>query len=442
MADYLKQSTRYFKSYEEREEAFRKSAFSLIPRKHLGPGPFWKDFRRISLDGFSKISSTPIAVVTSNPRDCLAFGTPMQVLTAACLSAKNADQRQLFTVAEIAEQFGIPGILNQPVRTLSGGETVKLALAKSYVSAADTTRLAIASPFCWLSRDNISYFKKLFQYYHGLNLPVEIFALEGEDSDRPIEGDERLRIHTAAPVDFSIRLKNVRLRLGTSFNTLYAHHTVVRVDDFSAELSSPCLIVGENGQGKSLVAKILAGAIAFSGEAGITSGKHTGRARLLFQDVVAQTLLRSFGAIAGSCGAGLKQAALDLYGEILAAFYEMTGKPGGCGDAAGDGLGQTPLSLLEIKGILVAVRLCVQPCALILDEPDWGMTRSDAVAFVAAIIRVAHAHQVPVLIISHKPWWLSIAESKIHVARTETAAHGERESAFSIMMRRQAGEAS
>jgi hypothetical protein len=75
-------------------------------------------------------------------------------------------------------------------------------------------------------------------------------------------------------------------------------------------------------------------------------------------------------------------------------------------------------SLLEVKAILVAIRLCGEPSAIIIDEPDWGLTRSAAVAFVSAIISVCHEFGVPVILISHKPWWLTLAKSVLRVRRT------------------------
>ena len=434
MVDLRDQSARYFKTYEERESAFRKSAFSLIPRKYLGPGPFWSDFRRISLDGFSKISQEPVAFITSNPRDCLSFGTPQQVLAAACLCAEKAGHRFDLTVGGIAESFGISANLEQPVRTLSGGETVKLALAKSYAAAAYATRLAISSPFSWLSRDNAALFDRLFHAYRRRQLPVEIFALEGENSDRPIDEDERCRWGVENTVDFTLKCRGVRIRLGTSFNTLYSHRTLVTIHDISADLSSPCLLVGANGQGKSLVARVLAGAVASQGVAEIAAGSTYGRVRLLFQDVIAQTLLRSFKAIAGP-----DDDVRILYRQILDAFDALTGTPHGRQTAGEAAMGGRSGTLLGIKTLLVAVRLCHRPGALILDEPDWGMSRSDAIAFVAAIIRVAHARGVPVLIISHKPWWLPVTRSVIGVRRTGTRPRGDRQSTFAIRLRPQPG---
>ena len=84
--------------------------------------------------------------------------------------------------------------------------------------------------------------------------------------------------------------------------------------------------------------------------------------------------------------------------------------------------------------MLVAVRLCGQPGAIILDEPDWGLTRTSAVALVAAIVKVAHSYGIPVLLISHKPWWRPIAKSVIRVDRTPKTTNGEGTSAFEIQL--------
>jgi ABC-type branched-subunit amino acid transport system ATPase component len=92
-------------------------------------------------------------------------------------------------------------------------------------------------------------------------------------------------------------------------------------------------------------------------------------------------------------------------------------------------------SLLEVKAMLVAVRLCGRPGAIILDEPDWGLTRTAAVALVAAIVKVAHSCGIPILLISHKPWWRPIAKSVIRVDRTPKILNGAGGSAFEIRLR-------
>ncbi|MGD8992765.1 MAG: hypothetical protein PVI00_15015, partial [Desulfobacterales bacterium] len=93
MKEQLKSSTTYFGTYEAREEAFRKGVFALIPRKYAGPKLFWNDFGKITLNELLQFIKQPIAYITSNPRDCLAFGTPWQVLTAATLRSQDSDKR-------------------------------------------------------------------------------------------------------------------------------------------------------------------------------------------------------------------------------------------------------------------------------------------------------------------------------------------------------------
>jgi len=418
MKDTLQRSTQYFKTYEEREEAFRKGVFSLIPRKYSGPKLFWKDFSKISFEEVLSLIKQPVAYITSNPRDCLVYGTPWQVLTAARLYACKAVKRSVLSADQAAKAFDVYETLHQPIRTLSGGETVKLALAKSYLYSAYSRRLTIASPFSWLSRDNVPYFDRLFQHYVDLGIPVELLALEGEDSNEPIMCKDVFCQETKKPVDFHVFLKNIKILLGSSLNPIYSPDAYAVVDDLEADLLSPCIIVGENGQGKSLVAKVLAGAISFQGDAKIRREDKCGPARLLFQDVITQTLLRSFETIAASPYAGSRANTLAIFEKILKQYFlyldNSTDKPTDIGSAGGADF----RSLLEIKAILVAARLCGQPCALILDEPDWGLNRASAIAFVLSIINVSHKLGSPVFLISHKPWWINIAKSTIRVKRT------------------------
>jgi energy-coupling factor transporter ATP-binding protein EcfA2 len=435
MDESFQRFTKYFNTYEIREEAFRKSVFSLIPRKYSGPKLFWKDFKRIAIDDLLQLVEQPIAYITSNPRDCLAFGTPWQVLSAARLCAQNQKKGNVSSVEDVAEDFGVSENLYQPIRTLSGGETVKLALAKAFLFASFSQRLTIASPFSWLSRENGLYFEKLYTYYIKAGIPLELLALDGEDSTEAYKISETQPEIFSPPVDFSIVFKEVTIPLGSSLNPLQSQDAYAEVDDLEHGLQSPCLIVGENGQGKTLIAKALTGAISIQGAAEIIPKQKAGPARLLFQDVITQTLLRSFDGIAASASGMSAENPLKLYDEIFQAYalnlldidhtsagFELSAKA-------------EFRSLLEIKVLLVAVRLCGRPSALILDEPDWGLNRDSAIAFVLAIIKVAHGLHTPVLVISHKPWWFNIAKSRIHVKRTGKEMDKDQNYSFQIKLK-------
>jgi hypothetical protein len=91
-----------------------------------------------------------------------------------------------------------------------------------------------------------------------------------------------------------------------------------------------------------------------------------------------------------------------------------------------------PASMLETKALLAAVRLAARPAALILDEPDWGLNRSEALALTAAVIRAAHRFNVPVLLISHKPWWGGLGASQLRVCKHRTAGPDEARDMFRI----------
>ena len=427
-------ATQYFKSYEEREEAFRDSVFALIPRKYSGPRLFWRDFTNVSLDELSVFTRHQLAYITSNPRDGLAFGTPWQVLKAAALCARHANQSFGATVEEVAGEFGLVDLLDQPMRTLSGGETVKLALAKAAMASTYTEKLIIASPFSWLSRENTHFFEMLFERYRQLDQPVQLLALEGEDSVKPVTDEEFPGSILEKIIDFDLYFKDLRIPLGSSLNPIYSTQTSATVADFKISLGSPCLIVGENGRGKSLIARILSGAISFDGRAGLTRSDKSGPPRLLFQDVITQTLLRSFESLAASTiyAGGLKPK--EICAQLLSEYRTALG------DGGTQGLKETVTvtagfpSLLEVKAMLVAIRLCGQPGAIILDEPDWGLTRTSAVALVAAIIKVAHSHGIPVILISHKPWWRPIARSVVRVDRTPKTTNGKGTSTFDIQL--------
>ncbi len=434
MTATIQLATEYFRSYEQREQAFRQCVFSLVPRKYSGPRLFWKDFSDVALEELAGFTGHRLAYITSNPRDGLAFGTPWQVLKAAALCAREAHPSSGPAVEDVARAFDLLDLLDQPIRTLSGGETVKLALAKAAMASTYTDRLIIASPFSWLSRENRRFFEKLLERCRRWGRPVRLLALEGEDSAKPVSGAEFPDSILKDGIDFSLSFEDLRIPLGSGLNPIYARPTHARVVDFKTCLPSPCLMVGENGRGKSLIARILAGAIAFEGQAVLTRAEKSGPPRLLFQDVISQTLLRSFESLAGStrCTHGLQPD--EICRKLLTEYRNAMGA-GGEDNIPEAVTGMSGFrSLLEVKAMLVAVRLCGQPRALILDEPDWGLTRTSAVALVVAIVKVAHSWGVPIILISHKPWWRPMAQSVIRVDRTPKTTDGQGNSEFEIQL--------
>jgi ABC-type Mn2+/Zn2+ transport system ATPase subunit len=432
-----------FETFEAREAAFNAAVGHLIPARYMGPQRFWKEFRKITEDHRGSLEPMP-TYITSNPRDCLAFGTVSQVLAAAWWAAAGGSDNRSFGqggLDGILEDFGLRRLENQPLRTLSGGETVRLSLAKTMLAAAGARRLVIASPFCWLSRHHLPLLEKVMDRFSDARKPVDVLIMQGESCQDEISADRLHAFKMPVPyLDFSLRISGLKINLGTPINAITAQPAHAGVRDMDARLTSPCLLVGDNGQGKSLVAKALCGAVGCVGSVCIESNNSAGRGRLLFQDVVSQTLLRSFKELQRMESSSRGFTAEAIFTGLLS-FQARTASDGASVRASMSSSPGAP-SLLEVKTMLIAVRLAANPAALVLDEPDWGLSRDAAIGLVLAVVDKAHQLGVPVILISHKPWWRSVAGSVIEVSKTlprDAAGDGAGhcKTAFSIDLRPQ-----
>ena len=421
MTAALESISTYFNTYEDREAAFRRAVGFSLARRHAGPSVFWQDFNQIARGETRANFNGSVAYIPSNPRDCLAFGTPRQVLMASHMSAANTGNISDERVSKTAQQFEISGLLSQPIRTLSGGETVKLALAKTSISIPRFSRLMVASPFTWLSNTNRHLLEYLQAICNQERKSLTILALAGEGNLDAIGPSDPYIAPSPPRIPFTLKLTDVRIPLMISLRPLAARGAFAAIENITVELISPCLVVGDNGQGKSLIARTIAQAVSTQGQVALGSPLAQGPPCLLFQDVLSQTMLRSFNSLSRrpttnhanhiyNCyqmmqrhyAGALQRASLDL----VAPIGEWT---------------QKQHSLVDIKTILVAARLAQKPAALILDEPDWGMSRASAVAFVSAVLAAAHHQQTPVMLISHKPWWHAVSASKLRVSRSRAA---------------------
>ena len=319
------------------------------------------------------------------------------------------------------------------MRSLSGGETVRLALAKAFIGAARADRITLASPFSWLSLANRRYFFDLAAHCRLQGKCLEVFALEGEDSS------------LAAPVGaapcrgpaFDLSFRGARVVLNSLIDRLHDRRQLAVIEDGGFRLNSPCLMQGDNGQGKSLVAKVLAGAALSEGQAGIETDSRTGPARLLLQDIVNQTMMRRFRQLT----AGTDPDAARRTGR----FYDVIRSDMLAGDVLAPGevksfeegrRERTPATLLELKILLASQRLAARPAAIIMDEPDWGLRQATALVFVRGVISAAHGAGTAVLLISHKPWWQNWAGSILQVRKIPPDQAGPAAPLFHIRMQR------
>lgn len=422
-ADLLRDavSVTYYPTFEAREYAFGASVGRLVPSRLAGPEHFWAELSEISRRRLDAGRSAKVAFITSNPKDCLAFATPHQVLTAACLRAGIAADDIASVAAQTATAFRLRANRHQPLRTLSGGESVKLAMAKAAIAVKNSDRLSVASPFSWLSAANAGLLTELLGRYTHRHLPVSVFAMEEEDAPDPYPGIEA-SLAAYPTVSFDLCLQAASVYLSTAVAIATREPARVDFSDAAFTLPSPCFLMGDNGQGKSLLAKLLAGAIVGNGRIHVAGGDNASRPRMIFQDVVSQMLSRSAAGMLAGLPPGVRAAIEARYRDLADACREHLDNCGVTREVAVDAA-VTP-SLLDIKLSLAARRLTADTSLVILDEPDWGLSRCAAAAYVLAVVGAAHRSGIPVLIISHKPWWATLARSRLTVTKEMTGGNG------------------
>jgi hypothetical protein len=264
---------------------------------------------------------------------------------------------------------------------------------------------------------------------------MALFALKGEDQPEADRQADELAAGIS-PVRFRLRLERAIVDLGSAVQVTGSPVTAARFTDFDESLDSPCFLSGDNGQGKSLLAKMLVGAVNASGQAGVVDPPDGGRPRMMFQDVVGQVMSRSFTAVAVN-GASPDGRGLDSYRQLADTFTRYAGLLYGGDDSSAPRETPDSPTMLETKLLLAALRLSRKTSLLVLDEPDWGVTRCDALTFVLAVVDTAHSLGIPVLIISHKAWWAGLARSHVRVEKRFRAARdasGDRQ--FEVLVSR------
>ena len=398
-----------FEDFERLVDQFTGKTGVFFPKLSCGRNAFFS--------GFSAWMNQPrkvanFAMITPDPIQGLALPNARQVISSQLSSAAGdiSDER----ICEFLARYGLAAeLLSQPVSTLSGGELLLLTYAKADAQAGRVSGLFACNPLFWLNSSRHHYWNELCECYKVAGKPVEVMVLAGDEN---FASDDTHFDFSLSSLSLKIDIRDLRVTFPEiQFPVFHPEKQLYYQNNLpESVIASPFLITGDNGVGKSLLAKVLAGVMPVSrGCARATSHNGSSVARLLFQESITQLFARlplEYLADTFSGSRELYKVAL----EIFAIIFEY------CTDA--DDLNtsdNSSHSLLAVKTALIAARLAEKPALLLLDEPAWGLSRLHSCRLVYQCCKIAHAQDTAVGIVSHQPAWHSFAACNIHLKKID-----------------------
>jgi len=409
-----------YADFVERENAFKTYTLNKSPRRYLGSRAYLRELlTAVSQDNAFLREGCLHLSVTSNPRDWLTYRTVQENLSMAEQLSSSLASVPADIAAKAADIFDIAHLLKTKVSHISLGEAAKVAMAKCWILRTSSRSMCMASPIAWLSHKSM---RKLEWLHENLTSEVEdikYFVLDGELDDGAVNFANEI-----GPIQTELAIKKFRLDLS---GLEVDRECFADYGDFDRTMQSPCLIQGDNGSGKSLLCKALARAIPFDGSAYISSNGTSGLGRVVFQDIYGQILSRSWSSFQRFYKQNWSKVAVIYHGILKDSNAEALAQSWGTMSFGPSNLAENVMALPQMKALVASVRLseCERRNALILDEPSWGLSKTQAVCLLAGIVKAAHERGIPVFVVSHRGWWDKICASVIRLEKepSSTPSH-------------------
>ncbi|MEN8244309.1 MAG: ATP-binding cassette domain-containing protein [Thermodesulfobacteriota bacterium] len=414
-----------FDSFEKQVAYFMDRTGVHLPRMTFGKGAFFKDLGRWSGTYSSQAQDVESVHILPDPVQGLSFPRAVDVLSSALsLSSKTVDTDEIYA---LLETFGLPmEKATQPVISLSGGEMLLLNFAKAKAMLPAVGGVVACSPIHWLNENSYHYWEKLVDAFHAKQGFVDVALLTGEPFIDEGQAEPETTIEPVPVVDWQLVME----RITVEFEEIRfpSYHPESRItyglgeDQKGIELQSPMLMTGDNGVGKSIFAKLLAGILKpTGGDMRISAPNGTGHARLIFQDAIDQLFGKSIdGHLAWvfrfdrEKGAAAQQIYTELDSHMREYFKDRPK------EAEALGTPSEHCTLLQAKISLIAERLATRPPVLVLDEPGWGLSAPIARKLVESICRAAGELKVAIVLISHHArWWTGMVHSRCHLEKQD-----------------------
>ena len=379
-----------------------------LPILSAGRKHFFKTFSSWVNDG-SVIKAKNFARILPDPVQGFSFSTPYDVLISAQAPGSRKDSKE--ACIDALTEFGLSQRhLTQPVNTLSGGEILLLNFAKIWLQAGKIDRLYACSPVYWLNESNFHYWEKLEDFLLKKGKKIFISILNGEVLPGIIQ-KYKISECSLKAVNWQLKSKGFKVTFPEISFPDYHPASEIKYSIASKDgikLESPTLLIGNNGAGKSVFSKAIAGVLPIKGKIDVIS-KHEGRTRLLFQDSIDQLFGKSGHEHLDwvySFNNDLKKQAQSLYEKLKAKVNAD--------------LSEASNSFLLGKIALIAERLIRKPKLMILDEPGWGISQEAGKLLVKAVCEECCEQCIPIILISHRhEWWENIVRSRLNLKVSE-----------------------
>jgi energy-coupling factor transporter ATP-binding protein EcfA2 len=412
-----------FDTYEERQQRFAHETGIVCPSTTSG---FSTSLHQISDWLFSSSKSKGFsAIIPGDPSLALVFPTVKDELLAA--ASRRGSTHTMDACDDIIRAFEFsPDLKDQAVRTLSGGERCQVALMKCALLADGNRRLVMCNPEAWLSESNAKLvFRTLDKYKRSASSSI-FLGLRGDNLLAKLENQQTEKQYVPCRED-AFR--------GPAIHLVFNSATVLLADaaglsrnlplriSYAGEVrgSSPLLLMGPNGLGKSALALALSGGLKLeSGDFSVQVGNFISTARVLMQRCSDQL----FGLRPLDYLAWVFREAHDKEQEAKELYRAIEGQVNARLTAQEESILIGPLdspnTLLQARIALVSSRLIQHHRGLlVLDEPGFGLSRSAGMAFLEAIAVTASRRETAIVVISHKPDWYE------HIVETTVACEFE-----------------
>lgn len=402
----LANNTFEFDTYEQLLTELEKQLSFTVPSVTNGPVTFFQSFNKYLISQTGSAIGENWFCIYPDPTHSLSFPSPFDEIRAC------TDRADSSTINNFFSLFGLDArLMFQPTITLSGGERLLLSLLKAHLLSDHISNTHICSPTHWLHPNNLSIINRLVEKYETNNNQIKLYLLDGEVLDGiPNHGQEVTL--TRNTFDWMLELTELVVQFpATTFPVPSPKRILNYVSSQGAfELKSPTFLIGNNGVGKSVFAKVLSGIEQALGAWQILSSNAQGSARLLFQDCVdhlfGESVMNHFDRVF-RFDSSLRDNSIRLHSELVdkvkSVFNALSPKTRNITLFESDNTS----TILEIKIALIAERLASNPPLLILDEPSWCLSKNVARSLMASVFEIAHKRKTAVLVISHNLQWFS-----------------------------------